>query len=472
MILGLNKIPLLFSLCYVILFFFVKDNPFFWDTIQLGSKHAHWFFENDFQYFFLPEVIDSGHPPTFGMTLAILWTFFGKSLWVGHAMILLFSIGIVFQLHRLGTYFLGEKNVVYLLLLTLVDPFLLGQSCLVSPDVPLLFFWLLGLCAVVNNRKYLLVIAALGLASISMRGMMMVVVIYLFDLLWKWLNAESKVSSWELMKIAIPYIPSGLFALAFLIAHYQNTGWIGYHEQSSWAPAFEKVDMKGFIRNIAILGWRFLDFGRIFLFFGLGVLLFQWLKNKWRPDKKGKGLLLLLVISSIVLLPSLMLHANLLAHRYLLPLVLIGHFIFIYALFCQPQQYLTKKKLFYLAFIGMFAGNFWVYPKEISQGWDSTLAHLSYFTLRTNIIDHIDQQGIALNSIGTDFPENGPIRYMDLSDRTDGFVTQDLKSQKYILYSNVMNDFSDETIHELETQWKVLKEFKQLGVCVILYEKH
>ena len=124
-------------------------------------------------------------------------------------MILIFSIGIVFQLHRLGSYFLGEKNTIYLLLLTLVDPFLAGQSCLVSPDVPLLFFWLLGLSAVVYNRKFLLILAALGLASISKRGMMMVVVIYLFDLAWKWLNGTSKINLIGLVKTAMPYVPSG-----------------------------------------------------------------------------------------------------------------------------------------------------------------------------------------------------------------------------------------------------------------------
>jgi len=467
-----NKIPLLFSLVYVLLFFFVKENPFFWDTIQLGSKHAHWYFENNFQYFFLPEVLDSGHPPTFGMTLAGLWTIFGKSLWVGHAMIMLFSIGIVFQLHRLGSFFLGEKNVVYLLLLAMIDPFLAGQSALVSPDIPLLFFWLLGLCAVVYNRKLVVVIAALGLAAISMRGMMMVVVIYLFDIGWKWITGASKINLLLLIKTACPYVPSGLFAMAFLWAHYQHTGWIGYHENSSWAPAFVKVGLQGFLKNVAVLGWRFLDFGRIFLFLGLGILLVQWFKNKWQPDEKGKGLLLLFAISGVVLLPSLMMHANLLAHRYLLPLVLIGHFIFIYAMFCHSEEHLIKKKLFYLAFIGMFAGNFLVYPKEISQGWDSTLAHLHYFPLRTNMMEYIDQQGIAMNTIGTDYPEKGLVRYIDLSECMDSFLTQDLKSHQYILYSNVMNDFSDEAIHELETEWSVIKEFKQMGVCVILCEKH
>ena len=45
--------------------------------------------------------------------------------------------------------------------------------------------------------------------------------------------------------------------------HYLETGWMGYHENSPWAPAFEKVDFQGAIKNILILGWRLLDFGRV-----------------------------------------------------------------------------------------------------------------------------------------------------------------------------------------------------------------
>jgi len=453
-----------------VLFFFIKDNPFFWDTIHLASKQAHWYFENNFQYFFLPEELDSGHPPGFSIVLATLWVLFGKSLWVGHAMIMVFSIGIVFLLHHLGRFFLGEKATVFLLLLTTVDPFIAGQSTLVSPDVLVLFFWLLGLWAVVKNKNYLLIFAGLCLACMSMRGMMLVVVLFLFNLVWIYLNDRMEWKSTALVKRVLPYVPAGLLGLAFLAGHYEHTGWIGYHEDSSWAPAFEKVDFKGFVKNVAVLGWRMLDFGRVFLWLVLGFVVLRW-RRSWQLDAKGKALIALLLICSVILLPSLLMHAHLLAHRYLLPLILVLNFIFIYLIFSQKTPYSASRYLFAIVFIGMFTGNFWVYPRKISQGWDSTLGHLSYFPLRREMIQFIDQQAIPLETIGTAFPENVIIRYLDLSDRADGFGSQAEGAFEYVLYSNVMNDFSDESIDALDSNFKIVKRFDRLGVCLILYKK-
>ena len=33
--------------------------PFFWDTLQLASRHAHFFYENGFSSLFLPNDMDS-----------------------------------------------------------------------------------------------------------------------------------------------------------------------------------------------------------------------------------------------------------------------------------------------------------------------------------------------------------------------------------------------------------------------------
>lgn len=57
------------------LFFFILllatvKYPFFWDTVQLASKHAHFFYETDFHSIILPNEIDSGHIPTLGIYLA------------------------------------------------------------------------------------------------------------------------------------------------------------------------------------------------------------------------------------------------------------------------------------------------------------------------------------------------------------------------------------------------------------------
>ena len=466
-----NRIPLLFSLVYLILFFFVKDNPFFWDTIQLGSKHAHWYYENNFQFFFLPESIDSGHPPTFGMALAFLWKLFGKSLWVGHAFILCFSIGILFLVYKLGDFFLGEKAGSFLLVLLLVDPFVAGQSALVSPDVPLLFFWLLGIWAVVRDRKIVLSLAMIALASISMRGMMMVVVVFIFQVVFSYLESKKRLSFSSLWKQSLHYVPSGVLAIAFLWAHYQHAGWIGYHEDSPWAPSFAKVDFTGFLKNVAVLGWRILDYGRVMLWVCLLPLLFYFWKVKKSLSLKGKGLIALFVISFIILVPSLLLHAHLLAHRYLMPLTVVLHFIFLYFLFQSELATRWRNVLFALVCVTLLSGNLWVYPKKISQGWDATLGHLSYFPLREKMIAYIDHQKIPLEDIGTAYPENGTLRYMDLSDRTNTFGTASEADYEYVLYSNVMNDFSDEAIDDLENNYTVIKEMERLGLCMILYKK-
>ncbi|HXA01125.1 MAG TPA: hypothetical protein VNW99_04000, partial [Cytophagaceae bacterium] len=107
--------PFLFF--YLSLTFFVSGNSFFWDTIQLGSSQAHWFYDNDFQYFFLPGNIDSGHPPLFGFYLAILWKFFGRTLEVSHFAMLPFLFGIVIQIYILLKKFFEEKYIVFILLL-------------------------------------------------------------------------------------------------------------------------------------------------------------------------------------------------------------------------------------------------------------------------------------------------------------------------------------------------------------------
>jgi hypothetical protein len=69
-----------FYLFFIIITIAVSKNSFFWDTIQLASKHAHWYFENNFRNFLLPNSIDSGHIPAFGMLLAFAWKIFQKSL--------------------------------------------------------------------------------------------------------------------------------------------------------------------------------------------------------------------------------------------------------------------------------------------------------------------------------------------------------------------------------------------------------
>ena len=117
-------------------------NIFFWDTIQLGAKHATFFYNTSFTEAFLPDEFDSGHIPAFGMYLAFCWKLFGKSLMVSHLGMLPFLLGIVYQSFLLVKKFVPSKYIWLALLIFLADATLLSQSILVSPDIPLVFFFL------------------------------------------------------------------------------------------------------------------------------------------------------------------------------------------------------------------------------------------------------------------------------------------------------------------------------------------
>ena len=488
-----------FCLWFLLLVWLAKDHAFFWDTVQLASKQAHWYYDNNFQHFFLPEETDSGHPPFFGMALAALWSVFGRALWVGHIAMLPFLFGIVFLGYRIGLYFFDEKEgkpilikqiakyrllpnksgtknqklktnnaTVWLLLLLAADPFILGQSVLVSPDIIVLFSWLLGIFAILYQRPTWKILAALILAMISLRGMMLVLVLFLFDVFRHW--SFKKITIHWMWQKMLPYVPSGLFAVGFLWAHYQHAGWVGYHNDSPWAPSFAKTDFEGSLRNIGLLIWRLVDFGRVGLCVCLGIIGLIWWR-KVKLDQKGKELLWLCGLAVLVLTPTLVLHQHLSAHRYLIPITTLLSFMVIYALAKLVENVFWRQLVFTFVFLMLLTGNAWVYPKKIAQGWDSTLAHWPYYTLRDDMLAYIKVAKIPLEQIGTAFPNVSDLRYLELKEGAGGMRSFDLENQQYIFYSNIYNDFSDMAINELENNWIVKKRMDRRGICVILYEK-
>jgi len=380
-----------------------------------------------------------------------------------------FLIGILFLSAKIANYFFGEIGGVLLLLLMSVDPFILGQAVLVSPDIPVLFAFLLGIYAVLTKRSTWKVLAALLLAALSMRGMMLVVILFLFDVC-RDLDPKT-IAIKKLWQKMAPYVPSGLFGLAFLIAHYQHAGWIGYHENSSWAPAFERVGILGALRNIGLIIWRLLDFGRVSICLLLAIGGGFYIYKNGLKNNRAKELILLLVFAVIILTPSLIIHKHLTAHRYLLPITTLMNFSVVFILLEVFKKQFWQRIIAALIVLSLFTGNAWVYPDKIAQGWDSTLAHWPYYDLRQQMLDYIAKENIPLEKIGTAFPNNTDLKYIDLKPGIGTFPLFDLQNQEYILYSNIYNDFPDEAIDELKENWKVKKELERFNICVILYEK-
>ncbi len=444
-------------------FFLVKDFFFFWDTVQLGSRHAHWYFEQQFQYFFLPEEIDSGHPPVFGMYLALWWLLLGKTLWVSHLAMVPFHLGVLYLTVKISRKLAPDLHPLWLIAWFFVDPMIAGHFVLVSPDVPLVFFFLLVFWGFLEQKNWGVLLGVLGLSTISMRGMMVAAGLYFWFLLWDFSNFKSWLD--RAISKALLFIPGAVLALLYLYLHYHHTGWFGYHEDSPWAPMFERVGIKGMIFNVGLLGWRLIDFGRIFEWIALGILLWKLgIKTVWQHSKRW---IWLFVIILTVIGGVLIQYKYLVGHRYLMPAIIAFHFLVFHLLDRLPKG---KNWIWTLVFVGLLTGNLWVYPRNIAQGWDSTLAHLPYYSLRMQMIDFIEKNNISYNQIGTDFPNLADRKYIDLIDASKQFTDKDLEKNKYIFYSNVFNGFSDKELNELKEQWKVVHRLEKGTVEVILYQ--
>ncbi|MFO7656209.1 MAG: hypothetical protein R6W78_04015 [Bacteroidales bacterium] len=455
-------------LFYLILSIIVSNNSFFWDTIQLASKHAHWYYENNFRFLLLPDSIDSGHIPVFGMLLALIWKIFQKTLFVSHLFMLPFLLGIVYQSQKIIYYFVAKKYRFFVLLIFLIDPTLLSQSILVSPDVALVFFFLFTLHMILKNKRILILLGIISLSLISMRGMMISVILFLFDCYFNYYQINSRTWYGKIIKIIQVYIPAGILTISFLLYHYIAKGWIGYHEESPWRLCFERVNFFGFIYNIGILGWRLIDFGRIFLWIVFFIIVISNLK-KMKSDQNLVNLFILFTLLLILLPLSMLFHKYLLAHRYLLPINLILSIIVGKLIFEYVNNIFLKQFFFALVIVGLITGNLWVYPEKIAQGWDSTLAHIPYYSLRNKMIEYIKQEEYAFQNIGTAFPNAASFKYVDLAHYDKGFSKKDLTKNHYVFYSNIMNDFSDDEIDQLKNSWILEKEYRCIQVKVQLY---
>jgi hypothetical protein len=453
--------PLILSLLFCLLTWVVSKNSFFWDTVQLGSKQAHWFYDNNFSFLILPNAFDSGHPPLLGIYLAFIWKIFGKTLQVSHFAMLPFLIGISFQLCKIIARFFKPENVILVAILLVCDATFLAQATLVSPDIILIFFFLLSLNAILSDNRKFLSLALVGLGLISMRGMYTCFALYLFD---SWIYRKVGLKQFLLNSIA--YVPVVLLVGVFLIYHYLKTGWIGYHANSPWAVSFEIVSFSQGLKNLLILGWRLIDFGRIIWWL---IILFCFIKYKAQlfNAEQSRVLFVLFSLLLIIFSPTLIIYSGLLAHRYLLPVYIAFSLLVCYIVF--ENNFIQKKKtLFILILAFLLSGNFWVYPDKIAKGWDSTMAHLPYYELRKNMLVYIKNQQIPIDSISSEFPLCIAFKYVDLSADTSQIKEKDFSAQ-YLIYSNIFNHFTDGEIDELKQNWVPIKEFRKGQVYMILY---
>ncbi len=443
---------------------------FFWDKDILNSHQALDYLKNGFSI--LPSIdTDSGHPPVMGLLLAFLWKIFGKSIFIGHLAMLPFALGLVWQLYRFNSRFIKSPAVYAALLLAIIDTSVLTQVVILTGDLILLFFFFLSVNAILYNKRILLLFALVGLGLSSMRGTMSLVIIGLFDIFYSLNHTDKKWPSRLIKGIALYYLPAFLLTSGYLLYHYLKRGWIGYDpENSQWAGCFEIVNFKGFLRNILILGWRLVDFGRLFLWIAGIYFLNLFVRKKIQADRNTRILIVLLIISLAVYAVPMLIYKIMSGHRYILPVFIIFSSLISYLLFEKIKFRRIRWIIYILLVTGLLSGNFWVYPDKIAKGWDATLAHIPYYKLRKKMIRYIDDHIIPFEKVGSEVPNISPVKYIELTNDNRHFPLKDFGKDEYIFYSNVFNMFTDKEIDELKEKWIPVKTFRKGQVYVELFK--
>lgn len=460
------------SLYFIILVLASSSLPFFWDCM-LYSRIAQWFIHTGFESVILPQALDTGHSPVFPLYLASFWKLFGETLFVSHLLMLPFLIGIGFQLINLAERFFHPNHFYTGLLILLIEPTFLAQSTMVSLDIAIVFFYLLGLNGILNRQKFFVFISVIFLSLLSLRGVVLSASLFFTHLILFF--PKNKTASKEILRISALYIISGFIAFGWYLYHYSQTGWMFFTPSASWSAHRGTVDFAGALKNIAIIVRNLLDFGRIALWIAI-VLLFvitirQFRTIKQFPATLKKNTIIIcvpLVVQSLSFIPF----SNAIGHRYFMIVYLLAVAQFFNLLkHCLPFISVKIRKAAIAGVILFFlSGHFWVYPDKIAKGWDSSLAHLPYFDLRDKMMTYIEKKQWDKTSIGSEFPMLTPYSITRLQGDSVSLQQKNLKRHRQIIYSNVCNNFSEQEIDSLK-QWEKVMSFRKGQVKMILYQK-
>ncbi len=430
--------------------------PFFWDTILTSTITQH-FYHNGFGNFITPAQFDAGHPPLFYIYVTCFYHVFGKSLFAAHLSLLPFTILGVISFIKIMSYFLfSRKQQFFSVILYFSIPAVVTQNIMVSYDAVLLSLYLAAIATFLKNKKLLFTFILIGIVGISLRGLFclfsLTVTIYFLE--------QRNIKNW--FKWNLYFIPAILIITCWYGYHYSQTGWLMSTNATGWSNQRGFVNGMGLFKNAASIGRCFFDLG-IFILTILSLIYFIRIR-------KINTFTLLALIPFLMFSISFLPFSNPINHRY---------YLIVYVLMLPIViQFLSEKKIMFsiLTVLILWLGNLQIYPVPISNGWDCTLAHLSYFKNREKASFILEYHTKFINkSIGTVFPMNASEYQLNMIKDLDNSVKilnvngKSIDSIDYILFSNIGNDFSDEQIYQLN-KWKSIADWKNGQVFIVLYK--
>ena len=473
-----NKINLIFLfllfLIYSLITVLCINHGYFWDNIQQTSKEAHWFYLTNFHKLLMPVlstqngIVATGyHPPLIGIMTAALWKVFGYKIWVSHVFIFIWALVLIFNSWKIIRSLFPNKFAGFILLIVMLEPTLLAQFAIASPDFILFTAFIISLRAVLEKRPWMLIIGLFFLCCINMRGIFVGVILFLVDYYFSNLHIEKRFTLRSILKTFLPYLPTLLILTAYFCYYFYNRGW--FFTGSSETGHYSLPNGMGrVIRHFAEYGLRSVENGRILIWI-IGIYVgFKFFKSRLLLNHIERSLLLFFLLLSGLYIVFIFITQMPFSARYFMPQFFLLTILTLLGIIKFVEQ---RKIIFVFILILCFelTGHLWIYPDIIAKSWDCTLAHLPYYDLREKCFNYIDEQKLDYHQISSGFCLYGNRGFVEL--KNDGKSIGTDEQSKYFIFSNISNvedSFADELKNK--NHWIPVKRFEKGLVYITIFK--
>jgi 4-amino-4-deoxy-L-arabinose transferase-like glycosyltransferase len=469
-----NIFLLIISAIYLVLGILSLNNCYFWDNIQQTSKEAHWFYMNGFKSLIMPtmdsgkEIVATGyHPPLMGIMTAILWQVFGYKIWVSHVFMFFWAIILFYNLLKIIKLFVSEKYVGWAMLIILLEPTILTQFSIASPDFILFTAFVLSLRAIFERKPVLLAVGVFFLFGINMRGVfagLFVMLVHIYQVF----DSEKKINFRSFYNTILPYLPTFIILALYFIYYFSVNGWFFAKSTSTDHYSLPNSPFR-ILKHLAEFGLRNIENGRLLIWITGIYIISKTIISKQIVSKNEKFIFQLFSLLFGLYLLFVFISNMPFSARYFTPLFFLLTLI---SLIGITKFFDERKKILFFVLILCFelTGNLWIYPEKIAKPWDSTLAHLSFYELRKQCFNYIDKENIDYKDVSAGFCLDGNRRFSELikEDKRVGIKT----NNQYFIYSNISN-VEDSLAIDLKNpqHWNEIKHFEKNFVFITIYKR-
>jgi len=475
----INPFLFIVILVYTVLGIATLNNCYLGDVIQQVSREGYWFYKTNFSSLLIPannhlSISATGyHPPLMGIMTALLWQIFGQALWVSHAFTALWAVLLIYNSWKLILSLFPKKYAGWMLLIVLLEPTVLTQFAIASPDFILLTAFVISLRAILERKRILLGIGLFFLCCINMRGVFVGVMLFLAHLYFEYSYSDKKHLFKSFKETLVPYLPTLLVLIGYFSYYFLQKGWFFTNSEYS-----EHYAMPQNIWTITAHFFAFIlrsvESGRFVIWLLIFYFAFVLIKKKERLSAAEKTLGLFVFLMNGLYFLFVFISQMPFNPRYFMP----QFFVLIILVSMLIVKYFDAKKIkpaFMVILLFTLTGHFWIYPEKIAQPWDSTLAHLPYYELRRECFDYIDENDFDYSKVSAGFSMYGNRRFAELNHHgktIQKYDDTDAINSQYMIYSNISN-VDDEFVDELKdrTKWVSIKSFSKWPVFITIYQK-